>query len=84
MTTSKLYYLEVETIEKVIGPLKDILYRNVDIYEKYKNLWYTDGGGFIKTQTEKVSISYIFYLSWLFFLIELNLFIDFYSKYKNP
>lgn len=39
LTTSKLYYLELETIEKVIGPMKEILYRNVDIYEKYLNVW---------------------------------------------
>lgn len=39
LTTSKMYYLEVEAVEKVIGPLKEILYRNVDIYEKYKNVW---------------------------------------------
>jgi hypothetical protein len=36
LTTSKLYYLEIEAIEKVIGPLAKILCRNIDIYEKYK------------------------------------------------
>jgi hypothetical protein len=36
LTTSKLYYLEIEAIEKVIGPLVKILNRNIEIYDKYK------------------------------------------------
>jgi hypothetical protein len=36
LTTSKLYYLEIEALEKVIGPIYKILHRNVEVYEKYK------------------------------------------------